>query len=70
MTNTATNHRRARLLTNGLIGLVFTLPSRPTLKFRVTHTYTAVGSIACLTGETLDGAQQTSARVADVVFEN
>jgi len=67
---TNSNNSRERRLGNGRIGRVFVLADRPALKFRCSHTYTAMGSIPCVTGVTLDGKQQTSARVVDVLFED
>lgn len=46
----------------------FALLGRPTLIFRLVYRYKLGGVIPCVYGVTLDGAQQTSARVEDVQF--
>lgn len=49
------------------LGDTFTLIGRTGPTFAVVAAYDAAGFIPCVLGYTLDGAQQTHARVADVV---
>ena len=58
-------HREARKRMQDM--RYFVLPDRPTLVFRVTRRFEGLGGVVpCVTGVTMDGKQQTTARLVDV----